>query len=131
MVMHHSHGITLREYLQVNKKAYLPENEVKFIAYKLVKAISHLHNSDIVFRNLTLDSILVTEQGDIQLVNFQSSKILKNQALSGVPTNLENENLVTCSPEMLDGVSNYDFIVDWWALGILLYRMLISVPPFN
>ena len=33
MIMHHSQGITLREYLQVNKKAYLPENEVKFIAY--------------------------------------------------------------------------------------------------
>ena len=32
---------------------------------------------------------------------------------------------------MLDGKSSYDFIVDWWALGILLYRLLFSIPPFN
>ena len=32
---------------------------------------------------------------------------------------------------MLDEVRSYDFIVDWWALGILLYRLLFSIPPFN
>ena len=51
--------------------------------------------------------------------------------LRGVPENLKNDSLVTCSPEMLDGVSHYDFVVDWWALGIILYRLLISVPPFK
>ena len=78
-----------------------------------------------------MDSILVTEQGEIQLVNFQNSKILKNQMLKGVPENLRNDHLETCGPEMLDGVSYYDFVADWWALGIILYKLLIGATPFK
>lgn len=33
------------------------------------------------------------------------------------------------SPEMLIG-SGHDYTVDWWALGILLYEMLVGIPPF-
>ena len=51
--------------------------------------------------------------------------------LRGVPKNLKNENLVTCSPEMLDGVSTYDKRVDWWALGIILYKLMFSSYPFK
>lgn len=33
------------------------------------------------------------------------------------------------APEMLD-VFGHDFSVDWWALGILLYEMIVGIPPF-
>ena len=50
--------------------------------------------------------------------------------LKGVPENLKNKNVLTCSPEMLDGVSTYDFKVDWWALGVILYRLMWGSSPF-
>jgi serum/glucocorticoid-regulated kinase 2 len=33
------------------------------------------------------------------------------------------------SPEMISG-SGHDHTLDWWALGILIYEMIIGIPPF-
>lgn len=33
------------------------------------------------------------------------------------------------SPEMINE-SGHDKGVDWWALGILMYEMIIGIPPF-
>ena len=43
------------------QKINVPENQIQFIALKLVQALGHLHNNEICFRNLTTESILVTE----------------------------------------------------------------------
>lgn len=33
------------------------------------------------------------------------------------------------APEMLIG-NGHDHTVDWWALGILIYEMIVGIPPF-
>jgi serum/glucocorticoid-regulated kinase 2 len=33
------------------------------------------------------------------------------------------------APEMIIG-SGHDHSLDWWALGILIYEMIIGIPPF-
>jgi serum/glucocorticoid-regulated kinase 2 len=33
------------------------------------------------------------------------------------------------APEMLIG-NGHDTTVDWWALGILIYEMIVGIPPF-
>ena len=61
------------------------------------------------------------------LADFGLAKIVTQNAASepnsfcGTPVYL--------SPEMIVG-SGHDFTVDWWALGILIYEMIIGIPPF-
>jgi serum/glucocorticoid-regulated kinase 2 len=33
------------------------------------------------------------------------------------------------SPEMIIG-NGHDHTVDWWTMGILLYELLVGIPPF-
>jgi serum/glucocorticoid-regulated kinase 2 len=33
------------------------------------------------------------------------------------------------APEMLIG-NGHDYTIDWWALGILIYEMIVGIPPF-
>ena len=35
------------------------------------------------------------------------------------------------APEMVCKKSTYNKSVDWWALGIILYEMLIGIKPFQ
>lgn len=33
------------------------------------------------------------------------------------------------APEIIQK-NQYDYAVDWWALGILIFELLVGIPPF-
>ena len=37
--------------------------------------------------------------------------------------------MIRTAPEMIIG-KGHDHGIDWWALGVLLYEMIIGIPPF-
>ena len=65
------------------------------------------------------------EDGYICLTDFGLAKIIEaNEAtysFCGTPEYL--------APEILDE-KGHSFAVDWWALGILTYEMIVGFPPF-
>lgn len=115
-------GGELYRYLKESKR--LKEDSAKFYAAQVVLAIGYLHQSKIIYRDLKPENILIDEEGYIKLADFGLAKLIdENLANSfcGTPDYL--------APEMING-TGHDHTLDWWTVGILIYEMIVGIPPF-
>lgn len=102
------------------------EQRAKFYAAQVAIAIGHLHGQKIIYRDLKPENILMDEDGYICLTDFGLAKIISEEnkmaySFCGTPEYL--------APEILNE-TGHTFPVDWWALGILTYEMIVGFPPF-
>lgn len=113
-------------FYHLQKARRFPLIRAKFYICELLSAIETLHSMNIVYRDLKPENILLNYQGHIALCDFGLCKInmkldQKTNTFCGTPEYL--------APELLMN-KGYTRVVDFWTLGILLYEMLTSLPPF-
>ncbi|CAH3184163.1 unnamed protein product, partial [Porites lobata] len=81
--------------------------------------------SENVCRDLKLENLLLEEDGHLKIGDFGLAKAVKEQTTTGIcgtPRYM--------APEMLDS-KPYDTSVDWWSMGVILYRLLVGEYPFD
>ncbi|CAO3599880.1 unnamed protein product [Absidia cylindrospora] len=123
MVLEYAVGGELFRHL--SHEGMFSEPMARFYAAELVLALEHLHSLGIVYRDLKPENCLLDAQGHVILTDFGLSKVSMDGKSNTICGTLEY-----IAPEILMGL-DYDYVVDWWSLGILLYDMLTGSPPFT
>lgn len=114
----------MSEYLVKEKR--FNEYKARIYICEVLLAIEELHKNDIIYRDLKPDNIVLDEKGHALLTDFGLSK----QGISY--SNMTKSfcgSYAYLAPEMVKKVG-HGKAVDWYLLGVLLYEMLVGIPPF-
>uniref|UniRef100_A0A8C9K5Z0 G protein-coupled receptor kinase n=1 Tax=Panthera tigris altaica TaxID=74533 RepID=A0A8C9K5Z0_PANTA len=103
------------------------EPRAVFYTAQIVSGLEHLHQRGIVYRDLKPENVLLDDDGNIRISDLGLAVELKDgqtktKGYAGTPGFM--------APELLQG-EEYDFSVDYFALGVTLYEMIAARGPFR
>jgi cGMP-dependent protein kinase len=100
-----------------------PEHWTQFYAASVVLVLEYLHAYDVAYRDLKPENLLLDTAGFVRVCDFGFAKVVPDRTwtLCGTPDYL--------APEIVAS-RGHGKSVDYWALGVLIFEMLASYPPF-
>lgn len=110
----------------------LSEKRTRQIMKQLFEAVQYIHAKGVVHRDLKPENILLDDNFNIKVTDFGFAQVLLKPSdrlhdLCGTPGYLAPELLKASMYETAEG---YGKEVDMWALGVIMYTLLVGFPPF-
>ncbi|KAI8642694.1 kinase-like domain-containing protein [Parasitella parasitica] len=120
--MHHQLNLT---------NTSVDEVQVKTLFLQLLNAVKYLHEHNIVHRDLKLENILIHKQSDqeiLKITDFGLARVVDPESPLLV-TRCGSEEYA--APEIVQQQDYDGRKTDIWALGIILYSLLVGYLPFR
>ncbi|EGB12206.1 hypothetical protein AURANDRAFT_20216 [Aureococcus anophagefferens] len=103
----------------------------QFFGGCVIEAFAHIHGHGIAYRDLKPENLLLDAKGYVKVIDFGFAKQVpwedkkgfhdKSYTICGTPEYL--------APEIIQS-KGHDQAVDYWALGCLVYELLVGRTPF-
>ncbi|KAL2271192.1 hypothetical protein VTJ83DRAFT_563 [Remersonia thermophila] len=117
----------------VKRRKGLTEPEVRFYTVQIAGAIKYMHAKGIIHRDLKMGNIFLDKHMNAKIGDFglaallltgKDMQVMRRTTLCGTPNYI--------APEILEkGKKGHDHMVDIWSLGIIVFAMFTSKPPFQ
>lgn len=126
ILMEHIDGMTLRDY--IGSKSRLTVDEAVEFTKQIALGFEAIHKAGIVHRDIKATNIMVTNHGQIKIIDFgiaidhESERLTKTDNIVASPQYL--------APELVE-LEQASVQSDIYSLGILMFEMLTGSLPYN
>ncbi|KAJ7651155.1 kinase-like domain-containing protein, partial [Roridomyces roridus] len=105
----------------------LRERMARKLARQIASALDYCHRNNVVHRDLKLENILISQTGNIKIIDFGVSNLYNPASL--LTTFCVNRYFA--APELLNAQLYTGPEVDIWSFGVVLYVLLCGKVPFD
>jgi len=99
-----------------------------FYSASVLSAFAHMHERKVAYRDLKPENLVLDDAGYVKIVDFGLAKVIgsgdsvgQTYTFCGTPDYLAPEVILN---------EGYDWAVDYWGLGVLVYEMTAGEAPF-
>ncbi len=118
-------GETLRQRI---RKGPLPVRDAVNLALQIARGLAAAHAAGVVHRDLKPSNAILTTQGAVKIIDFGVAQVETDTRLT--ETGMRIGTMSYMSPEQATGELT-DHRSDIWALGVVLFEMLMGYGPFR
>ena len=120
-------GESLAQLLQ--RRSRLSWETVVDYAYQITSGLECAHEQGVVHEDLQPDKILIAEDGTVKVWDFRVHR--SQNPWCGSSIRATGDRVLYRAPEQLAGKPELPHKVDLYALGCIMYQMLVGDPPFT
>ena len=129
LVMEYVEGLPLDEYIR-EKSGPIPSETAVPMMIQILEAFSYAHNKGIVHRDIKPSNILITDNGEIKILDFGIAKMMSEAGNKLTKTGTQMGTVFYMSPEQVQG-KEVDLRSDIYSLGVTFYQMLTGISPYD